>query len=80
MTAGVVQYPRHSHWRKLGENDYPACALLVKALIRKKEEAICPWSDIEVLSRTNIHMEKVAQPRNPSRASSRMFDLAPFLR
>jgi ATP-dependent exoDNAse (exonuclease V) beta subunit len=33
---------------------------LVDALIHKKEEVGCPWGDIAVLNRTNMHMDKVA--------------------
>ena len=40
--------------------DDPAYERLVAALLRKKEETGCPWGAIAVLSRTNIHMDKVA--------------------
>jgi len=40
--------------------DDPAYERLVAAVIHKKEETGCSWGDIAVLSRTNIHMDKVA--------------------
>jgi ATP-dependent exoDNAse (exonuclease V) beta subunit len=40
--------------------DDPAYEKLVEALIRKKDETGCPWGAIAVLSRTNLHADKVA--------------------
>ncbi|SEM70908.1 ATP-dependent exoDNAse (exonuclease V) beta subunit (contains helicase and exonuclease domains) [Syntrophus gentianae] len=41
--------------------DDPAYERLVATMIQKKEECGCPWGDMSVLCRTNIHMDKAAK-------------------
>ncbi|WP_408998269.1 UvrD-helicase domain-containing protein [Syntrophus buswellii] len=41
--------------------DEPAYERLVAAMIQKKEEFGCPWGDMAVLCRTNMHMDKAAK-------------------
>ncbi|HPL63472.1 MAG TPA: UvrD-helicase domain-containing protein [Syntrophales bacterium] len=43
-----------------GSRDEPVYERLVAAVERKKAECACPWGDIAVLCRTNVHMDNAA--------------------